>query len=186
MNFENLAKKRASIRRYSDKKPKIETLMKIIEIGNLAPSPGNLPILKYLIIENQESILKVSEAARQDFIRESPYLIVICSEPREVENMYDKRAQRYIKQHTGAVIENMLLYITELGLASCWIGAYSDLTIRNLLGIPDSVEIEAILTIAYQSKIDKTAQKRKPNLTTRINFEKWGNKFLKQFKKFEV
>jgi nitroreductase len=187
MSFENLAKKRASIRKYyPTKKIKIEELMKIIQVGNLAPSPGNLAIIKYLVVQDPIKIEKIAEACRQEFIKDSPYLILICSESKDIEIMYDKRAKKYVKQHVGAAIENMLLYITEMGLASCWIGAFSDLTIKNLLSIPDSVEIEAILPIANQSKLDHTKQKRKPSLLKRIFFESWGNGYLKPEKKFEV
>ena len=170
MDFETLAKKRASIRRYSNKKPNIEILIKLIEIANSAPSPGNLPIIKYLIVQDKERISKISEACNQNFIADAPYLIIICSESKNIEVMYDKRAKKYVKQHVGAAIENMLLYITELGLASCWIGAYSDLIIKNLLRIPEHIEIEAILPIAYQLKIDKTIQKKKPSISKRIYF----------------
>lgn len=186
MDFETLAKKRASIRRYSDKKPKIETLIKIIEIANTAPSPGNLPILKYILVQDKEKIKKISEACTQDFIADSPYLIVLCSESKDTEIMYDKRAKKYIKHHVGAAIENMLLYITELGLASCWIGAYSEMMIKNILKIPENIEIEAIIPVAYQLKIDKTTQKKKPPISKRIFFEEWGNQFSKPIKRFDT
>jgi len=183
MSFEDIAKKRASIRRYSDKKPKIETVIQIIETANLAPSPGNMAIVKYLIIKEKDTIDKIAEACRQNFIADAPYLVLICSELKEVESAYEARGKKYLKQHVGAVIENMLLEITDLGLASCWIGAFSDLTIKNLLKIPDNIEIEAIIPIAYQLKIDKTVQKKKHSLTPRLFFESYGNKFLKPFKK---
>lgn len=186
MDFETLAKKRASIRRYSDKKPKIETLIKIIEVGNTAPSPGNLPIAHYIIIQDQEKIFKIAEACRQRFIEDSPYLIVVCSDSKDSERLYEKRGKKYAKQHIGAAIENMLLYITEIGLASCWIGAYSDMMIKDILKIPENFEIEAILPIAYQLKIDKTTQKKKPTIAKRIFYETWGNGFLKPFKRFDT
>ena len=186
MDFETLAKKRASIRRYSNKKPKIETLMKLIEIANTAPSPGNLPIIYYLIVQDKEKIFKISEACRQRFIEESPYLIVICSESKDCERLYDKRGKKYAKQHVGAAIENMLLYIAELGLASCWIGAFSDMMIKSILKIPENIEVEAILPIAYQLKIDKTTQRKKPTISKRVYFENWGNPFLKPFKRFDT
>lgn len=183
MGFESLAKKRASIKRYSDKKVKIETVMKLIETANLAPSPGNLPIVRYLIVENKDSIKRIAEACMQDFIEEANLLIIICSDSNQTKIMYDKRAKTYVKQHVGAAIENLLLHITELGLASCWVGAFSDTIIKTMLKIPDDIEIEAILPLAYPSKIDKTTQKKKPSLGSRVFFEIYNNKFYKPFPK---
>jgi len=187
MSFETLARKRASIRKYSDKKFPIETLMKIIDIGNSAPSPGNLGIIRYIVVEDKEKISKIADACMQKFIAEAPYLIIVCSRSKDVEVAYDKRAKKYVKQHTGAVIENMLLYITELGLSSCWIGAFSDMIIRDTLKIPEDIEIEAILPIAHQSKLDKAKPRKKPGLVERIFFETYGNKYLKPYyRKMEV
>jgi len=183
MEFQELAKKRTSVRKYSDKKPEIQDIIKCIEIANLAPSPGNLALLKYLIVEYPEKIDKISEACQQDFIKQSQILIIICSEQKNATTAYDARGKKYVKQHAGAAIENLLLKITDIGLASCWVGAYSDIIIKRILEIPDDIDIEAILPIGYQSKIDKTVQRKKPLLENRIYFETWKNKYRKPFAK---
>lgn len=176
MSFDSLLKQRASIRKYSSKKPSETQIIEIIEAGNLAPSPGNLPILTYTVIEDYEKISKIAQACQQEFIKSAPVLIVVCSHSKNVTLMYDKRAQKYVKQQAGAAIENMLLKITDLGLASCWVGAFADITIRNTLKIPEDIEIEAVLPIGYQLKTDKTSQKQKPPLETRVFFEKYKSK----------
>ena len=176
MNFDTLLKKRASIRKFSSKKPKEEQIIDIIEAGNLAPSPGNLPILTYTIVENPQLIDKITQACQQDFINQAQVVIIVCSSQAKIDIMYDKRADNYTKQQAGAAIENMLLKITELKLASTWVGAFSELTIRNTIKIPDKINIEAILPIGYPLKEDKTTQKPKPPLEARVFFDKYKNK----------
>ena len=97
--------------------------------------------------------------------------------------MYDKRANTYVKHHTGAAVENLLLKITEMKLASCWVGAFSETTIKNIFKIPDNIDVEVILPIAYPSKSDKSEQKRKPDLGNMVFFDKWDNKFQKKMRK---
>lgn len=181
MDFKETIKKRVSIRKYSDKKPKIEDVVKAIENANLAPSPGNLAILRYLIIENPDKIEKIAGACQQEFIKEAKILVVFLSDSKDTEIMYDKRAKKYIKQHVGAAAENFLLSLTDMGLVSCWIGAWSDVTLRDILVIPDNVEIEAIFPVAYQMKIEKKKQKIKPKIESRLYFEVWKNKYRKPF-----
>lgn len=181
MDLKEVIKKRASIKKYSDKKPKIEDVVKAVETANLAPSPGNLPILRYLIIEDVNKIEKIAEACQQDFLKEVKILVVFLSESKDAEIMYDKRAKKYIKQHVGAAAENFLLSLTDMGLVSCWVGAWSDITLRNILVIPDNVEIEAIFPVGYQMKIDKRKQKIKPRIESRLYFETWKNKYRKPF-----
>ncbi|MEK6859217.1 MAG: nitroreductase family protein [Nanoarchaeota archaeon] len=181
MEFQDLVRKRASVRRYSDKKPDIKNIIRCIDTANLAPSPGNLALLKYVIVENKQKIEKIAEACQQDFIAQSSILIVICSEQKNVTTAYEARGRKYLKQHAGAVIQNLLLELTNLGLASCWVGAFSDISIKRALNIPDEIEIEAILPIGYQLKTDRIIQRKKPLLENRIFFETWKNKYRKPF-----
>ncbi len=179
MDFDKTIKKRSSIRDYYNKKVKIDKVIDAIEAANLAPSPGNIPILKYIIIENKETINQIAQACQQDFVANACFLVVVCSDKKKVEIMYDIRAEKYTKHHAGAAVENFLLKITEMKLASCWVGAFSDTTIKNILKIPEDIDVEAVLPVAYPSKIKKQEQKSKTSLNNIIYFEKYKNKFQK-------
>lgn len=177
MEFDKVIKKRTSVRNYSDKKPSYDKIIDAIESANLAPSPGNLSILKFIIIEDKDKINKIAQDCQQDFIKKSQVVIAVCSDSNKVKIMYDERADKYLKHHAGAAIENFLLKITEMGLVSCWVGAFSDMTLKRTLKIPEDIDIEAILPIAYQSKTDKTKPKTKPSLGNICFFEEYGNKY---------
>jgi nitroreductase len=177
MDFNDLIKKRASVRSYSSNKIKIEDILELIDTANLSPTPGNLGILRYIIIEDPDKIYQISEACQQRFIANAPFIIIVCSDSKECNIMYDTRAKKYVSQHAGAAIQTLLLKITDMDLASCWIGAFSESTIKDLLAIPDNIEIEAIIPVAYESKVSHTKQKRKPSLEKRVYFEKWKNKY---------
>lgn len=176
MEFDKLIRKRASIRKYSSQKVDVLKVIDAIESANLSPSPGNLPILRYIIIEDKNKIQEIAKACMQDFIADAPLIVVACSNSKRAEILYKERARKYITQHSGAAIENFLLKITDLGLASCWIGAFSDIILKRILKIPDSIEIEAVLPVAYQSKADSTKQKPKSSLDGKIFFNVWGNR----------
>ncbi|MBR9706773.1 hypothetical protein GOV14_07080 [Candidatus Pacearchaeota archaeon] len=176
MNFDNLIKKRASIRHYTNKKIKIDSVIDAIEAANTAPSPGNLPLLKYMIIEDKETIDKIAVGCQQEFIKQSPVLVIICSDANKCDIMYPERSSKYLKHHVGAAVENFLLKITDMKLACCWIGAFSDSTIKNILRIPENIEVEVVLPIAYERKGSKTKQKKKNNLSNIIYFNTWKNK----------
>jgi len=176
MDFDNVIKKRASIRKFSSKKPKIENITQAIEAANMAPAPGNLQSLRFIIIENPETIEKIAEACQQSFVSQAHFLVVICSDPTQVERNYERRAKRYIKHHVGAAVENFLLKLIDLGLDSCWVGAFSDTTIKNLLRIPDNVDVEVVLPVGYKLVTDHKKQRNKQTLENRVFFETWKNK----------
>jgi nitroreductase len=176
MNFEKILKKRASIKQYSDKNVKIDAVIDCIEAANLAPSPGNLQLLNYIIIEDKEKINELANASQQEFIKSAKVLVVICSLPKAAKEMYFERAESYLKHHVGAAVENFLLKIARLKLAACWVGAFSDVTVKNLLKIPEDAQVEVIIPIGHQHKLSREEQKKKPSLENVIYFEKWANK----------
>jgi len=183
MDLDKTLKKRTSIKNYSNKAVKDDKIIDAIEAASLAPSPGNLNILKFIIVENEEDIEKIAQACQQPFIKKAPVIIIVCSDSNSIEKMYDKRTKQYVRQHAGAAIENFLLKITDMKLASCWVGAFSESTIKHALKIPDEITIEAILPIAYESKEKTNKQKSKPNLGNIVYFDEWKNKYKKKPRK---
>jgi len=182
MELQKVLEKRASIRRFSPKKVKGEEIIKAIEAANLAPSPGNVQILKYIVVQDEELKEEIAESCCQDFIKTAPAIVVVCSDPTQVKRLYDIRAEKYIKHHVGAAVENFLLKITDLGLASCWVGAFAN-NLKNILKIPDNIKIEVVLPVGYEAVGAHTPQKRKYSLNRRVFFEKWKTKQGRSFER---
>lgn len=182
MDLDTAIKKRTSIRKYSPKKFPVEKVIECIFAANSAPNPGNLQLLTYVLVDDKDKIKRLADAAQQNFIAEAPYIVVVCSDNKHISRLYEERADKYLKQHAGAAIENFLLKVTELGLASCWIGAFSDVTVRDILYIPDNIEIEAMLPVAYETTVlkNKTKPRLKHDLRMRTWFNTWKNKFFKK------
>ena len=186
MNLTSAIKKRASIRNYLSKTVKYDKVIDALEAANLAPSPGNLQVLKYIIIDEPEIIDKIAKACVQQFISNAPIVIAVCSDQKNIDRMYHERADKYTKHHAGAAIENFLLKITDMGLASCWVGAFSEPTIKNILKVPDNITVEAILPIAYENKTKPTHPKHKTELGSLVYFNAWKIKFKKPMRRVGV
>jgi len=175
MELETTIRRRHSIRRYSKKYVNWKYVVSILDTSRFAPFAGNICSIRLIVVTDKEKIQQLSEAAKQDFIAVAPVVVVVCSDIKLVMLAYGKRGYMYSKQQAGAAIQNMLLKITELGLASCWIGAFDDNAIRNILNIPEEIEIEAILPIAHKSWI-REVKRKKTELRDIVFFNRYGNK----------
>jgi nitroreductase len=174
MEFDDVLEKRKSIRNYSKKDVEMDEIMAICDSALKAPSAGNIPTLKIIIVKNEKTKMALAEAAlEQDFIADAPYILVVCSDNSNLTRSYEEFGSIYSRQQAGAAIENMLLKITDLGLASCWIGAIDENAIKRILQIPDNITIEALLPIAQASQSARQAQKKKQDLKMVLFFEKW-------------
>ena len=185
MELDRAIKERHTVRKFSTKSVDWRDVIKAIDRARLAPLAGNLPTLKFMLILDKEKIKQISAACQQEFVGKSQYLIIICSDASQIIRSYDERAKIYARQQAGAAIENFLLKLTELDLATCWIGYFSDELVKKALAIPEKIEVEAIFPIGYEMP-PKGKQRIKPDLDSMMFFDKWGNKHMTPLKKPEA
>ncbi|MDP4039354.1 MAG: nitroreductase family protein [Candidatus Pacearchaeota archaeon] len=172
MKLQDAIEKRRSIRKFSDKKVSWDMVLEAIDAANQAPFAGNINNLQFIIVSDQENKNQLAKSSQQTWIADAPYIVVVCAETKKLENHYDKLGIKYSKQQAGAAIENFLLKITDMKLASCWIGAFSEEQIKSTLKIPEKYDVEAILPIGKEK--GKIKAPRKHNLETSIHWDKWG------------
>ena len=178
MDFDKTIKERHCARKFkTTKKPNYREVLAAIDAASKAPLAGNIYSVKYILVQDNEKIRALAIAAQQKFIEEVDYVIVVCSDKKDLVRSYYKRAESYSKQSAGAAIENLFLKLTDLGLNTCWIGAFSDEIVRRILKIPDDIDVEAIMPIGYE--LGKGKQQTKPNLDNVLYFDEWKNKFMK-------
>lgn len=172
MEFNDVVEKRRSIRAFKSKHVSFKDILDAIDTATQGPFAGNMNHMKFLIVEEQDMIKKIAKATEQVWIEQAQTIVIPCSDDRHLETMYSERGRVYSRQQAGAAIENFLLRITELGLSSCWVGAFTDEVIKQLLGIPAHIQVEAILPVGYAN--EKGEKKKKRNLDTVIFWEKWN------------
>jgi len=180
MDLDKVLDKRKSIRSLKEtKKVNYQDVIKAIEAASKAPLAGNLPCIKYILVSDKDKIQELAQAAQQSFIAKAKYVVAVCCDKKLLEKYYYDRAAKYAEQQTGAAIENFLLKITDLGLASCWIGAFSDETVKRILKIPENITIEAILPIGYEEETKGEKQPLIQSLDNILFFDKYKNKTMK-------
>lgn len=175
---------RRSIKKYKSKKPDWRTIIECIDAMRFAPMAGNSFSLKFILVDDKEKIEKISEASEQKFVADAHYLVVVCSDETRTKLSYEERGEKYLRQQAGAAIQNFLLKITESGLATCWVGHFYDDKIKRILGIPPSIEIEAIFPIGYPN--EKPKQKAEVKFDAIMYFNNYGNKKMQPKVKQDV
>ena len=176
MELDKCLEKRFSCRKYKKKKPDINDVSDILDYARLAPSAGNIQIVRFILVQDKDKIKQLAEASQQAFLKQVSYIIAVVTDPSLMKKSFDERGERYCRHQAGAVIENLLLKITDLGLASCWIGHFSDEQVKEILQIPEDCIVEELVPIGYAMKQGK--HKRKQPLDSCLFFEEWKNKFM--------
>lgn len=151
-------KKRRSIRKFEvDKDIPIEIIESIISAGSFAPSGHNNQPWRFAIIKDRALKLKISElSAYGSIIKSANTLIaVFFHHPDSYDRDKDLMA-------IGACIQNMLLYITSLGLGAVWLGEIlkNKEKVRELLNIPPEGELMAVIALGYPAFIPKPTSRK--------------------------
>ena len=160
---------RKSIRKYKDTKVEDLKLEKILESARIAPSAANRQEWKFLVVKNQETRDKLVEAANgQKFVGQAPITIVACS--TESEKVMPCGQLAYTVDLSIAV-SFMILEATELGLGTCWLGAYDEGKVKEILNIPDDIRVPAMFTLGYAD--ETPASRPRKNIEDIVIYEKY-------------
>ncbi|MEM2126713.1 MAG: nitroreductase family protein [Candidatus Bathyarchaeia archaeon] len=140
MTVMEVIRKRRSIRKYKPSELPKEHLLDILEAGRLAPSAGNRQPWKFIVVREPEQKRKLAEAARgQMFIADAAAVIVALADP--------EASPRWCDKDVMIAVENMVLAAAELGYGSCYIGAFEEEGVKNLLKIPGGLRVVVLLPI---------------------------------------
>ncbi|MHA1229115.1 MAG: nitroreductase family protein [Candidatus Helarchaeota archaeon] len=151
MDFIEVVKKRFSIRSFKDKKIDDETILELLELAIRAPSAGNIQPWEFIIVKDREQKEKLAHAAlNQRFVAECSHLIVACANQELSSRVYGPRGwDLYSIQDVSAAIMILLLGITNAGLGACWVGAFRESMVREILKIPQGIKPVALIPIGY-------------------------------------
>jgi len=158
-------KQRRSIRAYSDEKVSEQDVEQLIDAARWAPSAGNTQPLELVVVKDMEMKRKLSDAAlNQTFIQKAPVVIVICADVTRSSRGYGSRGEQlYSIQDTAAATQNILLAAQELGLATCWVGAFREKEVAKAVNAPKNMKPVAIVPLGHPAERAVAPQKRSVN-----------------------
>ena len=173
MNFFEVIEKRFSVREFEEREVEDEKIAKILKVVERCPTAGNLQSYEIIIVKEEETKKKLSEAALfQGFIREAPVVLVFCANEKRSSSRYGERGKFYSLNDAIIATAYAQLAATALGLGSCWVGAFDDEEVSRILNLPSYVKPVAILPVGYpREKHIKTPRERIENFIHKEEFK---------------
>ena len=145
MDFITIAKKRCSIRSYTNQKVEPEKLEKILEAAHVAPTAANLQPVHLIAVQSAEGLVKIGKAAN---IYGAPLAIIVCADHNKAwVRPFDQKQTGDID--TSILTDHMMLQATELGLGSVWVCYFKPDILCREFGLPTNLEPVNILVIGY-------------------------------------
>jgi nitroreductase len=164
-------KKRKSVRAYLDKEVEEEKLKIIFEAARLAPSASNRQEWRFVVVRDKKTRQELMKAAKnQAFVAEAPVVIACCAES---DNHTMACGQLCYPIDVAIAIDHMTLMAVELGMGTCWVGAFYEEEVKKILNIPKDIRVVELLAVGYP-KDDKIVTKDRKAFEEIVRFERWG------------
>ena len=125
-----------------------EHLKQILEAGYHAPSGCNKQTTAFIAVDDPEVMAKLHAVIDPPVGETAPAMVCVLT-----RKIIAYRDRTYYIQDYAAAIENMLLAITALGYASCWIEGHITDTDRigyqmqKILGVPEEYDLVCFLPV---------------------------------------
>ena len=159
MEFQELIEQRYSVRAYKPDDIPSNVINKILEVARLAPTAANRQSFKLFVIKTAIFKDELKKIYHQEWFIQAPYVIGICGIPEG--NWVRKDGKNYTDVDSAIVMDHVILSATDLGLGTCWIGAFDSNAARKFLDLPLGMEPIAFTPIGYPAD-NPTIKKRKP------------------------
>lgn len=164
--------RRRSIRKFKNMDIGKENIDILLNAAQAAPSAGNMQGRDFIIVTDRTIKRELVVAAHnQHFIASAPIIIVAVANIRRSSSRYGSRGELYAVQDATASVMNIILAATNIGLGTCWIGAFDEDIVRDILNIPIGERPVAMVPIGYPDEDPVIPQRM--DIDQIIHREKW-------------
>jgi len=156
-----------AVREYQDKQVPPEVVRQIVEAARLTGSSRNDQPWHFIVVENRETLRHLGALARSGpYTAQAPLAIVVAIEET-----------RFSISDASRAIQSMVLTAWSHGVGSNWVGFSGLEEVKPLLGIPNELDVLAIVPFGYPTRpVGKGKKQRKP-LSKVAHRERFGQPF---------
>ena len=168
MDLMQAVRARRSIRNFLDKSVEEEKLLAVLEAGRLAPSAKNMQDWRFIVVRDSATRQRLAEAARdQQFVGQAPVVIAACG----TSDLVMTCGQPAYAIDVAIALDHMTLAAASLDLGTCWIGAFCEEKVKEILGVPQEIRVVALLPLGYPA--EEPSPRPRKTLDEVVAWEHW-------------
>jgi len=149
VNLFQAIRERRSVRAFTSEAVPDAMVKAMMDAARWAPSAGNCQARDFILVKDPLVKRALAEAAfQQQFIETAPITIVVCAHEGRSARRYGRRGEAlYCLLDAAAATQNLLLAAHALGLGGCWVGAFDDRQVKDVLHLPAEIKPVALVPI---------------------------------------
>jgi nitroreductase len=158
MEFMELVQTRRSVRRYRGDAVPTELVAKVLEAVRTAPTAGNFQAYEIYLVSGALRMQALAGATfNHDWIAQAPLALVVCSHAARCQ--YDPK-EHWALQDASIAATPAHLALADLGLASCWVGAFIPAKVAAVVEAAEGHVPLAVLPFGYADEVPQDSGRR--------------------------
>lgn len=156
-----------AVRAFQDTPIPEDVVREIVDAARLTASSQNGQPWHFIVVQDQDTLRELGALVPTGrYIVQAPLAIVVAM-----------TRSRFGVSDASRAIQSMILAGWSRGVASNWVGFHGLDAVKPLLGIPDDVDVLAIVPFGYPAQaVGKGVKKRKP-IGEVVSRERYGQPF---------
>jgi nitroreductase len=156
-----------AVRAYQDRPVPADIVRRVVEAGRLTASSMNGQPWHFIVVENRDTIQQLGRLATSGpYVAQAAVAVVVAIEET-----------RFAVSDASRAIQSMVLTAWSEGLGSNWVGFHGLTEVKALLGIPDELDVLAIVPFGYPAQAYGRGKKRRKALSEVAHRERFGQPF---------
>lgn len=157
-----------AVRKYEDRPVPPDVVRRIVESAHLTASSVNLQPWHFVVVEDRNTLQQLGSLVRTGpYIAQAAFAIAVAYE----------KDNKFGVSDVSRAIQDMMLTAWDAGVGSNWSGYGGLQAAADLLGIPDTMELLAVVPFGYPAQaVGRGKKKRKP-LGEVVSRERFGQPF---------
>ena len=161
---------RKSVRTFQDKDVAEDVILRLLEAARLAPSACNQQEWRFVVVREATTRKRLAQAANgQKFVGEAPVVLACCAES---DGRVMTCGQLCYPIDVAIAIDHLTLCAVAEGLGTCWIGAFDEAQVKDILMIPHEIRVVELLPIGYPED-SSPGEKKRLSLNEIVKYERW-------------
>lgn len=156
-----------AVRSYQEKAVPPDVIQRIVEAGWLTGSAMNSQPWHFIVVEDRDALRRLGALARTGpYVAQAPLAIVVAIE-----------RTKFSVSDASRAIQSMILTAWSEGVGSNWVGFLNLDEVKPLLGIPEDLDVLAIVPFGYPVQAVGKGQKQRKQLSEVAHRGRFGHPF---------
>jgi nitroreductase len=156
-----------AVRRFRDAPIPDDVVREIVEAAHLTASSQNGQPWHFVVVRDRDTLRQLGSLVRTGpYISQAPMAVAVAITD-----------SRFGVSDASRAIQSMVLAAWSRGVASNWTGFHGLDAVKPLLGIPDDLDVLAVVPFGYPDQAAGAGQKKRKPLGEVASSERYGRPF---------